>query len=103
MKIRARFGRAALLTALMALGLAGRAEAKPIKIGVLTDISGLQSDNTGRGSVVAAEMAAEEAGLVLGQKVEVISADHQNKPDIGASIANRWLDQIGRASCRERV
>lgn len=94
-KIRARFGRAALLTALMALGLAGRAEAKPIKIGVLTDISGLQSDNTGRGSVVAAEMAAEEAGLVLGQKVEVISADHQNKPDIGASIANRWLDQEG--------
>jgi Periplasmic binding protein len=59
-----------------------------VKIGVLVDMSGLYSDLSGIGSVVAAQMAAEDfGGTVLGKKIEIISADHQNKPDIGASIA----------------
>jgi len=70
-------------------------EAKAIKVGVLTDLSGPYADNTGPGAVLAAEIAAEEAGEVLGEKVQVISANHQNKPDVGAAITNRWLDQEG--------
>src|SRR6185312_1861454 len=49
----------------------------------------------GKGSVVAAQMAAEDAGQVLGHKVEVVSADHQNKPDVGANIARKWYDEDG--------
>src|SRR5262252_6363832 len=56
-----------------------------VKIGVLADMSGLYSDLSGIGSVVAAQMAAQDfGGTVLGKKIEIISADHQNKPDIGA-------------------
>jgi len=61
----------------------------PIKIGV----RGLEQ--TGQGSVVAARMAAENAGTVLGRRVEILAADHQGKPDIGAAIATRWFDQDG--------
>jgi branched-chain amino acid transport system substrate-binding protein len=67
----------------------------PVKIGVLNDMSSLYADIGGKGSVVAAEMAAEDAGPVLGQKVVIVSADHQNKPDIGANIARQWYDQDG--------
>ncbi|MGU3496139.1 ABC transporter substrate-binding protein [Xanthobacteraceae bacterium A53D] len=70
-------------------------DTKPIKIGILTDISGLQSDNTGQGSVNAAQVAADEVGTVLGRPVVVVAADHQNKPDVAAAIANKWLDQDG--------
>ena len=64
-----------------------------VKIGVLADMSGLYSDLSGIGSVAAAQMAVEDfGGKVLGKRIEVISADHQNKPDIGASIARRWFD-----------
>ncbi len=64
-----------------------------IKIGVLTDLSGVVSDPTGEGSVAAAEIAAQELGnSVLGKRIEVISADHQHKADIGAAIARRWYD-----------
>src|SRR5258708_3380911 len=56
-------------------------------------MSGLYSDLSGIGSVTAAQMAVEDfGGTVLGKRIEVISADHQNKPDIGASIARRWFD-----------
>ena len=59
-----------------------------VKIGVLADMSGLYSDLSGIGSVVAAQMAVKDlGGTVLGKKIEIISADHQNKPDIGANIA----------------
>ena len=59
-----------------------------IKIGVLTDMSGPYSDSTGNGSVVAARLAVEDfEPQEHGMTVEVISADHQNKPDIGAAIA----------------
>ncbi|WP_109150809.1 ABC transporter substrate-binding protein [Azospirillum sp. TSO5] len=65
-----------------------------VKLGVLTDMSGFASDSTGRGSVVAAELAAEDFAKELpGVTIEVIHADHQNKPDIGAATARRWLDQ----------
>ena len=66
---------------------------KPVQIGVLTDMSGPNSDYTGAGSVEAAHLAvADFGGQVLGRRVDVISADHQNKPDIGAAIANKWLE-----------
>src|SRR5690349_7099823 len=87
---RSLYGIACALVA----GSAMAAEA-PVKIGVLNDMSSLYADIGGKGSVAAAEMAAEDVGPVLGQKVQVISADHQNKPDVGANIARQWYDQDG--------
>ncbi len=67
-----------------------------IKIGVLSDFSGPFADQVGKGSLVGAQMAAEDfAKQAAGLKVEVIFADHQNKPDIGVAIARRWVDQEG--------
>jgi branched-chain amino acid transport system substrate-binding protein len=64
-----------------------------VKIGVLNDQSGMYADLAGQGSVTAARMAVEDyGGKVLGKPVEVIFADHQNKPDVGSSIANQWID-----------
>ena len=69
---------------------------KTIKIGVLNDQSGLYADLAGQGSVTAAKMAVEDfGGKVDGTPVEVIFADHQNKPDIGSSIARQWYDTDG--------
>jgi branched-chain amino acid transport system substrate-binding protein len=66
---------------------------RALKIGVITDMNGPLSSATGRGSVEAARMAAEEFGWSInGRSIEVVSADHQNKPDIGAAIARRWFD-----------
>jgi branched-chain amino acid transport system substrate-binding protein len=87
---------ALLLT--LALPLAARAEitGKVIKIGVLNDQSGLYADLAGQGSVAAAKMAAEEFGNKIGDaKIEVIFADHQNKPDVGSNIARQWYDVDG--------
>ena len=65
-------------------------------IGVLTDMSGLYSDLAGKGSVAAAELAvAEFGGSVAGMPIEIVSADHQNKPDIGSGIAREWFDTKG--------
>lgn len=64
-----------------------------IKIGVMNDMSGLYSDISGRGSVVAARMAVEDFGAVAkGMKVEIVGADHQNKPDVGSNIVRSWID-----------
>jgi branched-chain amino acid transport system substrate-binding protein len=64
-----------------------------VKIGVLTDMSGVYSDMNGKGSVVAAQMAIDDFGKsVLGKPVEIISADHQQKADVGTGIAHRWID-----------
>jgi branched-chain amino acid transport system substrate-binding protein len=64
-----------------------------IKIGVLTDMSSLYTDLAGAGSVLAAKMAIEDSGIEKrGYKVEVVSADHQNKPDVGSAIARQWYD-----------
>src|SRR5438270_6943772 len=79
---------AALAVGLMASAPAGA----QVKIGVLNDMSSLYSDIGGKGSLESAKMAAEDAGMVLGQPVQVISADHQNKPDVGSQIARQWYD-----------
>src|SRR5450432_4799757 len=64
-----------------------------IKIGVLTDMSSLYTDLAGAGSVAAAKMAIEDSGIEKrGYKVELISADHQNKADVGSNIARQWYD-----------
>ncbi|MEZ5819847.1 MAG: ABC transporter substrate-binding protein [Bradyrhizobium sp.] len=69
------------------------AQDKTIKVGVLTDNSGLYSDLGGAGSTLAAQMAIEDSGLAAkGWKIDIISADHQNKPDIATSIARQWID-----------
>jgi branched-chain amino acid transport system substrate-binding protein len=67
--------------------------AETIKIGVLNDQSGVFADNGGTGSVAAAKLAAEEfGGEINGQKIEIVTADHQNKPDVAAATARRWFD-----------
>jgi branched-chain amino acid transport system substrate-binding protein len=87
----------ALVAAAFALG-AGAAQAQIsdgiVKIGVLNDMSGLYADLTGPGSVVAARLAIEDFQKTskAGLKVEVIGADHQNKPDVGSNIARQWYD-----------
>jgi branched-chain amino acid transport system substrate-binding protein len=64
-----------------------------VKIGVLTDMSSLFSDDNGPGSVASAKLAVEDFNpAAKGMKVEIISADHQNRPDVGSSIANSWFD-----------
>ena len=77
------------------------ARAETIKIGVLNDLSGPYASLSGKGSVIAAQMAAEDFAKEAGAgapKVEVLSADHQNKADIGAAIARSWIDQDGVAA-----
>jgi branched-chain amino acid transport system substrate-binding protein len=77
---------------LFAGGLA-LAQDKTVKVGVLTDNSGLYSDLGGAGSTLAAQMAIEDSGLAAkGWKIDLISADHQNKPDIGTNIGRQWID-----------
>ena len=90
---------ARLSTALVALvalaGLAGPALAqdKNIKIGVLNDMSSLYADIGGPNSVAAVKMAVEDSGLkAKGWTIDVLSGDHQNKPDIGVNIARQWID-----------
>jgi branched-chain amino acid transport system substrate-binding protein len=64
-----------------------------VKLGVLTDMSSLYSDATGKGSVAAVQMAVDDfGGKVKGKPVEVVYADHQNKPDVGSSIVRNWYD-----------
>jgi branched-chain amino acid transport system substrate-binding protein len=86
---------AAVAVVALSAACASAQSSGPVKIGVLNDMSSLYADIGGKGSVVAAEMAAEDAGPVLGQKVQIISADHQNKPDVGSTIARQWYDQDG--------
>jgi branched-chain amino acid transport system substrate-binding protein len=65
-----------------------------VKLGVLNDMSSLYSDATGKGSLLAAQMAAEDfGGKILGKPIEVVGADHLNKPDVGSNIARQWYDQ----------
>jgi branched-chain amino acid transport system substrate-binding protein len=90
----------ARIALLLALALPFSASAditgKVIKIGVLNDQSGLYADLAGPGSVVAAKMAAEDSGGKIGDAtIEVIFADHQNKPDVGSNIARQWYDVDG--------
>ncbi len=89
-----------LATLVLATFSAGAAFAQggegPVKIGVLTDMSGLYADIGGAGSVQAAKMAIEDfGGKLLGKPIELVSADHQNKPNIGAGIARKWYQADG--------
>jgi branched-chain amino acid transport system substrate-binding protein len=85
-----------VLVAAGGLLLAGAASAQGVKIGILNDQSGVYADYGGKYSVEAAKMAIEDfGGEVLGQKIEMTTADHQNKPDLATSIARRWYDAEG--------
>ncbi|MFA6264448.1 MAG: ABC transporter substrate-binding protein [Pseudolabrys sp.] len=66
-----------------------------LRVGVMNDMSSVYSDFQGPGSVLAAQMAVEDFNKTSKRKVEVLSADHQNKPDVGAGIARRWFDVDG--------
>lgn len=84
------------LAALSAMLLSGAAYATDVKIGVLNDRSGIYSDIAGEGSVVAAQMAADDfKAKDKGINVTIVSADHQNKPDVGSNIARQWYDTEG--------
>lgn len=88
-----------LLKLLLASTLLGAtavyADEAPIKIGVMNDMSSVYALGAGRETVEAVRMAIEDTGPVLGKRVELIFADHQNKPDIGSAIARRWYDVEG--------
>jgi len=91
-RIARRFAASA---ALAAIGLAtpALAQDKTVKIGVLNDMSSLYADIGGPNSLAAVKMAVEDSGLTKkGWKIEVLSGDHQNKPDIGVNIARQWID-----------
>lgn len=89
--------KAVLLAAALAFGASQAASAADaLKIGVLNDQSGTYADFGGKTSVVAAKMAVEDfGGEVLGRKIEIVDADHTNKPDVAASIARKWFDTEG--------
>jgi branched-chain amino acid transport system substrate-binding protein len=81
------------LAAAAALTSAAQAEDLTVKIGVLNDMSSLYADIGGQGSVIAAKMAVEDFNPAAhGMKVEIVSADHLNKPDVGSNIARQWFD-----------
>jgi branched-chain amino acid transport system substrate-binding protein len=89
--------RAALALALMLPAAFAQAQVPDVvKVGILNDMNGPFADQSGRGSVVAAQMAAEDfAAQGGGLKVEILSADHLNKPDVGAQIVREWVDRDG--------
>jgi branched-chain amino acid transport system substrate-binding protein len=85
---------AACLASLCAFGAHAQVSDNVVKIGVLNDLSGVYSDLSGQGSVIAARLAIEEmGGKVLGAPIELVFADHQNKPDVAANLARTWFDQ----------
>jgi len=87
---------AALLLASGAALAQGKISGDVVKVGVLTDMSGLYSDIGGQGSVLAAQMAVEDfGGKVKGKKIEVVGADHQNKADVASSKVRQWIDRDG--------
>ena len=84
---------AALVSGLLAVG-AAQAQNNAVKIGVLDDMAGVYADNTGPGEVLAVKLAIQDfGGKVLGKPIEMVSADFQNKVDVGVSIARRWYDE----------
>src|SRR5579862_1416164 len=70
-------------------------EMNPLKIGIMNDMSSVYADYQGVGSIVAARLAVDDYAAKLGVPAEITSADHQNKPDVGAAIARRWIDTEG--------
>jgi branched-chain amino acid transport system substrate-binding protein len=84
---------AALAVALGCSGAQAQYTDGTIRIGVLNDMSGTYADLSGRGSLIAVRMAVEDFGAAAkGMKVEIVGADHQNKPDVGSNIVRKWID-----------
>ena len=93
MKLRYGILTGVALSALIASQASAQVSDDVVKLGVLNDQSGAYADLAGPGSVEAAKMAVEDfGGKVLGKPVQVIFADHQNKPDVGSNIVNQWID-----------
>ncbi|MDQ8727402.1 ABC transporter substrate-binding protein [Bradyrhizobium sp. LHD-71] len=97
MKTWVRFARSvahkSLGLVLATMATSATAQDGPVKLGVLTDMSSLYADNGGQGSVVSAQMAVDDFnGKVLGRPIEIVAGDHQNKADVGLTIARRWLE-----------
>ncbi len=85
-----------MMSTALAFGAASAASAqeKAARVGVLNDQSGLYADVTGPNSVLAAQMAIEDSGLVAkGWKLDVVVGDHLHKPDVGVNIARQWFDR----------
>ncbi|WP_298959549.1 ABC transporter substrate-binding protein [uncultured Methylobacterium sp.] len=98
-KLARAFARTTALAAGLGLALAAQAQAPAaisdgvVKIGILNDQSGVYADFGGRGSIEAAKLAVEDfGGTVLGAPIQLVDADHQNKPDIASNIARQWYD-----------
>ena len=92
MKVAKFWACAVVFTIALGAAAAG-AEEGVLRVGIITDMSGQYSDGNGSGSVIAAQMAAEEiGGTVAGRKIEIISGDHQNKADIASAIVREWID-----------
>ena len=93
MRVRSAIFAAAILVGSSA---SARADEGAVKVGILNDMSSLYADLGGPGSVAAAKMAIEDAGgSLLGKPIELVSADHQNKPDIGSQVARQWYERDG--------
>src|SRR6185369_17991506 len=96
MKFKLKTLAAAAALAFSASGAQAQISGNVVKIGILNDQSSLYADLGGQGSVTAAKMAVEDfKAKDKGLTVEVIFADHQNKPDVGTQIANKWIDNEG--------
>ena len=98
MKVQHKVRRTVLISALLGLccTASALADASGVKIGVMTDLSGPYADLSGKGSVLAAQMAVEEfGGKALGKPITVLSVDHQNKADIASTVARKWFDTEG--------
>ena len=96
MKTTLKVATIAVSAALASFSMAASAQVSGdvVKIGFITDVSGLYSDIDGQGGAEAIKMAiADFGGTVLGKKIELVTADHQNKPDIAVSIARQWFDR----------
>jgi branched-chain amino acid transport system substrate-binding protein len=93
----ARLGLAAVLAMAAAAGVKAAPPTKPVKLGVITDMSGSLSAQSGRGSVIAAQMAIDDclARECAGMTIELVSADHQNKPDVAVGIVRKWIEVDG--------
>jgi branched-chain amino acid transport system substrate-binding protein len=94
LKLTLKMALAAVLTLTGAQSAPAQLSDGILKVGVLTDMTGAYSDLAGPGSLVAAQMAAEDfGGKVLGKPIVIVSADHQNKADIASSLARKWFDE----------
>ncbi|MFN5699318.1 MAG: ABC transporter substrate-binding protein [Betaproteobacteria bacterium] len=97
MKLKTLAAAAALaLVPVMGTAQQGRLSGDVVKIGVLTDMSGLYADYGGPGAVAAARLAVQDfGGRMFGRPIEVVNADHQNKPDIAKNVTQQWFDREG--------